>query len=294
MAAQNFILISPVRNEQDYIVRTIESVLQQTALPRKWVIVDDGSTDQTVEIVKGYQQSHPWIELISLKDRGYYFPGTGVVNVFNAGLAAIQTEEWDFVVKLDVDLSFEANYFAELLARFWADPKLGIASGITYLPAQRQQWKIESVLDDHPVGPSKMYRRSCFESIGGLLPVPGWDLADLLAAQMHGWSTRCWKDLMIKHYRPTGTRRQGRWARGVLQGRFEFRHGYAASYTVIKAVYNLLSGAHPVWTAGKIAGFSWAAFKRDPYIFDADMRGFLRQKQLKHLKQQLFRQTTPS
>ncbi|BDI04940.1 glycosyltransferase [Sphaerotilus microaerophilus] len=294
MTGNRYILISPVRNEQDYIVRTVESVVSQTRLPHKWVIVDDGSTDQTAEIVRNFQATYPWIHLVSLTDRGYYFPGTGVVTVFNAGLETIRNEEWDYVVKLDVDLSFEPDYFEELLKRFEADPKLGIASGITYLPAEGASWKMEAVLDDHPVGPSKMYRRTCFEAIGGLLPVPGWDLADLLAAQMKGWQTRCWKDLMIKHYRPTGTRRQGRWARGVLQGRFEYRHGYAPLYTLVKAVYNLIGGANPVWTAGKIAGYTLAVFKQDPFIFDAPMRSFLRQKQHEHLKQQLFRNTHPT
>lgn len=283
---RSYAIISPVRNEEDYIRRTIESVIQQTQLPVEWVIVNDGSTDQTEAIVREYMTRFEWIKLVTLKDRGYYFPGTGVVNVFNAGMAALHTQDWGFVVKLDVDLSFEPNYFAELLNRFERQPQLGMASGVTYL-REGDDWEMEPVQPDHPVGPSKVYRRECYDQIGGLKAIPGWDLADLLGAQMKGWTTVCFQDLMIKHYRPTGTRRDGLWSRSVLQGRFEFRHGYAAWYTVFKALYHLARSGQLVFALGKICGFCLAWFKSDPYLFDEDMRRFLRQKHAENFKTKL-------
>jgi biofilm PGA synthesis N-glycosyltransferase PgaC len=275
---KKYVVISPVRNEEDYIQRTYESVVAQTVRPVQWIIVNDGSTDKTEAMVQAYAAEHAWIKLVTLTDRGFYFPGTGVVNVFNAGLAAVSVAEWDFVVKLDVDLSFEPGYFEELLNRFEKNPKLGMASGVTFLESQGT-WVMEPVMEDHPVGPSKVYRRTCFEQIGGLKAVPGWDLADLLAAQMAGWQTMCFRDLMVKHYRPTGTRRDGLWARSVLQGRFEYRHGYAFWYTVLKAVFHLFGSASVVASAGKIYGYIYAVFARDDYIFEEDMRKFLRAKQ---------------
>jgi glycosyltransferase involved in cell wall biosynthesis len=275
-----YIIISPVRNEENYIQRTYESVVAQTLQPAQWVIVNDGSTDKTEAIVQNYVSEHDWIKLITLKDRGFYFPGTGVVNVFNAGMAEVTVQAWDFVVKLDVDLSFESNYFESLLDRFESNPDLGIASGVTFLE-QQSAWVMEPVMEDHPVGPSKVYRRTCFNQIDGLKPVPGWDLADLLAAQMAGWQTVCFRDLMIKHYRPTGTRREGLWARSVLQGRFEYRHGYAFWYTFLKAIFHLFGSASLVASGGKIYGYTYAVFARDKYIFEEDMRKFLRDKQRK-------------
>lgn len=275
-----YVVISPVRNEQDYIQRTYESLVSQTLLPLQWIIVNDGSTDDTEAMVLRYVAQHSWIKLITLKDRGYYFPGTGVVNVFNAGLAVVSQPDWEFVVKLDVDLSFEPNYFELLLNRFSDNPKLGMGSGVTYLESDKG-WVMEPVLDDHPVGPSKVYRRTCFEQIGGLKPVPGWDLADLLAAQMAGWQTACFKDLIVKHYRPTGTRREGLWARSVLQGRFEYRHGYAFWYTFLKAIFHLVGSGNFVASAGKVFGYMLAFVKKDEYIFEEKMRIFLRGKHAK-------------
>lgn len=282
----NYVIISPVRNEEDYIKLTLDSVVSQSRLPSEWIVVNDGSTDRTAEIVETYSKKFPWIKLMTLVDRGFYFPGTGVVNVFNAGYAAISVPDWSFVVKLDADLSFESDYFEKLLLKFEANPRLGIASGITYLP-QDDAWIREDVMPDHPVGPSKVYKRECWEGIGGLKPVPGWDLADLLAAQMKGWDTVCFDDLIIRHYRLTGSRRKGAWARNFLQGRFEYRHGYAFHYTCLKAVYHLMSKPPIVGSVAKVCGYLYAWITRDSFLFEEDMREFLRSKQAAYLKRKL-------
>jgi glycosyltransferase involved in cell wall biosynthesis len=282
----SYVIISPVRNEEDYVRLTLDSVAAQSKLPAEWIIVNDGSTDGTAGIVEEFAQRLPWIKLINLTDRGYYFPGTGVVNVFNQGYAAISAKDWDYVVKLDADISFAPDYFENLLQRFAANSRLGIASGITYLPKDGA-WIREDVLPDHPVGPSKVYKRQCWEVMGGLKPVPGWDLADLLGAQMNGWETACFDDLIVKHYRLTGSRRKGAWARNFLQGRFEYQHGYAFHYTCLKALYHVLSKPVIIGSLAKICGYLYARINGDEFLFEDDMRAFLRQKHKAVLKKKL-------
>lgn len=283
---KKYVIVSPVRNEEDYIRLTLDSVVGQTRRPAQWIIVNDGSTDATASIVEEYARDHPWIKLLTLSDRGYYFPGTGVVNVFNQGFAAIAVSDWGWVVKLDADLSFAPDYFEKLLERFDRNPRLGIASGITHLPLNGG-WVKEDVLPDHPVGPSKVYRRECWQMMGGLKPVPGWDLADLLSAQMNGWETAAFDDLVIRHYRLTGTRRSGVWARNFLQGRFEYRHGYAFHYSLLKAARKLFSKPIIVGSTARLAGYLYARIRHDDFLFEEDMRAFLRKKHRDVLRKRL-------
>jgi poly-beta-1,6-N-acetyl-D-glucosamine synthase len=281
-----YVIISPVRNEEEYVRLTLDSVVNQTVVPSEWIMVNDGSVDSTAEIIKEYIPKYPWIKLITLKDRGYYFPGTGVVNVFYKGYEQITTPDWEYVVKLDCDLKFDFSYFELLLKEFDKDSKLGIASGCTYLQSNGT-WVIEPVLEDHPVGPSKVYKRECWDQIGGLKPIPGWDLADLLAAQMNGWKTFCFKHLKIEHYRLTGSRRKGIWAPKFLQGKFEYKHGYTFNYTFLKSIYHFFSKPVIIGSIAKICGYLYARTKKEDYLFDEDMRIFLRKKHKSVFRQKL-------
>lgn len=278
MHKQKYVIISPVRNEEEYIEITIKSIIHQTILPTQWIIVNDGSKDRTLEIIEPYLIEYPWIKLINVADRGYYLPGKGVVETFYKGYDLIDFINWDFIVKLDCDLEFEPDYFKNLMAEFDKNPKLGIASGCTYIP-KNESFIREDVMKDHPVGPSKVYKKQCWESMNGLKPVPGWDLADLLKAQMNGWETRCFYDLQIKHYRLTGSRRKGIWAPKHLQGRFEYRQGYNFYYTLLKALNNILLKPAIIGSIGKITGYIYAFLNKEEYLFEKEMRSFLRKKQ---------------
>ena len=273
----SYIIISPVRNEEKWIEKTLKSVINQSVLPVEWILVNDGSKDRTAEIIESYQGKHPWIKLINLPDRGYYLPGAGVVNAFYKGFNNISFNEWDYIVKLDCDLEFEADYFERLLLKFFEDSKLGIASGCTYLPKKNKLIR-EPSQKDHPVGPSKVYRRKCWEDIQGLRPIPGWDLADLLTAQLKDWKTACYFELKIIHYRLTGSRRKGLWGPKHLQGRFEFRHGYSFGYTLLKAFRHLFSRPIIIGSMAKLSGYIYSAIKKEPYLFDLEVRKFLRKK----------------
>lgn len=282
MTERTYVIVSPVRNEEDFAALTLDSVLAQSVLPAQWVIVDDGSTDRTAEIVATYAARVPWIKLVKRPDRGFYYPGPGVVEVFNFGLASIDCKNWKFLVKLDMDLSFGESYFLELLNRFESKGRLGIASGFTVTKVNGR-WIPDRVRPDHPIGATKMYRRECFESSGGLLPVPGWDLADTLSAQMRGWTTEVFYELQLQHYRVTGSRRGANWSRSILQGRFEYGQGYFFLFTLLKALRNSLDTPAVVGSVGRVVGYLWAWLCRDDFLFPKDMRDYLREKQKKAL-----------
>jgi poly-beta-1,6-N-acetyl-D-glucosamine synthase len=282
----NYVIISPVRNEEVLIEKTIHSVANQTIRPSEWIMVNDGSTDKTAEIIVRYQSEYNWIKLINVADRGYYLPGKGVVETFYKGFNSISEKNWEYVVKLDCDLEFEPDYFETIFKKFSSNPKLGIASGCTYLPVNGKLI-MEPVQEDHPVGPSKVYKRECWNEFGGMIPVPGWDLADLLAAQMHGWETRCFIELKIIHYRLTGSRRSGVWAPKFLQGRFEYRHGYNFFYTLFKSAFHLFSKPVIIGSVAKVSGYLYSAFTKEDYLFEKDMRKYLRNKHKKFILSKL-------
>lgn len=285
-ATTKYVIISPVRDEEKFLEGTLESVIHQRILPAEYILVNDGSTDRTPEIIDKYTQKYPWIKRVDIKDRGYYLPGAGVVNAFYAGLQKVTVQDWDYLVKLDCDLSFESDYFERLLAEFDQNPKLGLASGCTYI--QRAESLIqEKAQEDHPWGASKVYKRACYDQMGGIKAIPGWDLADVLSAQMHGWQTRCFFDLVLIHHRPTGGRRSGLTGGFFLHGRNLYRFGYSFLYTFLKGIYRLTD--RPVFLAGAgiIAGYLFAFLKREEFIFEKDMRRFLRKKHRRDLLKRL-------
>lgn len=276
---EKYIIISPVRNEEALVESTINCVLQQTVKPIEWIIVNDGSTDSTQKIVEKYTSVYPWIKLINLTDRGYYYPGTGVVNVIKKGFEQITDHQWDFLVKLDCDVTMEPEYFENILNEFKKNPKLGVASGAIYLVDDDHKQTKEKSQYDHPWGASKIYRKKCFGDIKGWKAIPGWDLADLLSAQMNGWETRCFDEYKILHHRESGYRRSGFTSGKFLLGRFLYRYGYNFLYTVFKGLYRLFERPVIIGGLSLIAGYIFAFVKREDRLFDKDMRKFLRKKQ---------------
>ncbi len=276
-----YIIISPVRNEEAFVESTINSVCNQTIKPVEWIIVNDGSTDSTKEIIIPYTLKHQWIKLINIEDRGYYYPGTGVVNVIKKGFENISSNGWDYIVKLDCDITVEPDYFEKIFREFSRNDKLGIASGAVYLTNGKTEVKEKSQFD-HPWGASKIYRRQCFNDIKGWKAIPGWDLADLLGAQMNGWETRCFDDFKILHYRESGSRRGGFTSGKFLLGSFLYRYGYSFTYTFFKGIYRLTERPYIIGGFSLIAGYLYAFVKNEEKLFDREMRKFLRKKQKKY------------
>jgi glycosyltransferase involved in cell wall biosynthesis len=278
-----YVVITPARDEEVTIEGTIRSMLAQTIAPRRWLIVDDGSTDGTREIVRSWLARCAWLELVERSDRGFRALGGGVVEAFEAGLALVRNEAFDFVVKLDADLSFQPDYFESLLRRFDADPALGMASGKTFLLRDGRK-TLEWCHDEHVRGPAKMYSRECFEAIGGLRPVRGWDMIDETTAQMRGFATRSFLELELIHHRPIDARQPS-----VLRSRFEmgrlYHHlGYHWLYHLVRCLRSALQD-YPRVVGGVLlwGGYLRAAIGREAKC-DADYVAYVRKRQLERFR----------
>jgi poly-beta-1,6-N-acetyl-D-glucosamine synthase len=200
-----YIVISPVKDEERYVELTLESVTKQTVLPAVWVIVNDGSRDRTSEIIHGYADRFSFIRVIDSKNSGSRQPGAAVIHAFEKGYESIRSEDYDIIVKLDCDLSFEPDYFERLLAHFQDDPQLGIASGVYLDITTANTWRMVSMPVYHAFGACKVIRRACFEQIGRFVTARGWDTVDEIRALTRGWTTRHFTDLVVKHHKPEGS-----------------------------------------------------------------------------------------
>ncbi len=200
------IIITPTRNEEKTIRTTIECMIKQTILPAKWVIVNDGSTDETEKIVlEYYNEKYPFIEYVKLADRGYRKPGKGVVEVFYEGLKKVGQIEYDIIAKFDGDLEFPPDVLEKISQAFNDDPILGITGGDIY-ERNKEQGPYEKLYypEGYVCGPNKFYRKKCFEDINGLIFRSGWDGVDIIRANMKGWKTRALGSLKIYHLKNTG------------------------------------------------------------------------------------------
>lgn len=199
-----YILISPVKDEEKYIERTIQAILKQTVRPHKWIVVDDGSRDRTHAIVAEYARKYDWIVLVSVVRDAARQPGPGIIRAFNVGYALVKDMAFDFIVKFDCDIEFPPDYFEQLIARFKQDDKLGIASGI-YLEKKGDKWVPVTMPAYHAAGQTKMVRAKCFADIGGFVVSRGWDTVDEIRAQAMGWKTRHFEELFFYHLKPEGS-----------------------------------------------------------------------------------------
>ena len=206
LSQTNYVVVSPVRNEEAYIRFTLDCMVRQTILPKEWVIVNDGSTDRTGSIIDEYARQYSWIRVVHRVNRGFRKAGGGVVDAFNEGYQTIQSSDWDFVVKLDGDLSFQPDYFEKCFANFASDPRLGVGGGVICNVVNGIE-ELEKCPAFHVRGATKIYRRGCWDAIGGFWPAPGWGQMDGSSTSEHGWgwTTKSFPDLHILHHRYTGT-----------------------------------------------------------------------------------------
>jgi poly-beta-1,6-N-acetyl-D-glucosamine synthase len=203
--ASRYVIVSPVKDEAPHIALTLRSVVEQQVQPLRWVIVDDGSADGTAEIVERWALEHPFITLLRSGPGSVRNTGRAEVLAFNRGFDTLVGADFDFVVKLDGDLSFGSDYFEKLLERFDRDPALGIASGVYLEEGGDGEWRVVGMPSYHAFGASKVVRRRCFEEIGGFAVTPGWDTADEIRAWGRGWTTGHFRDLEVKHHKPEGS-----------------------------------------------------------------------------------------
>lgn len=237
ITAPKYIIISPVKDEQKYLESTIHSVLNQTVKPLKWIIVDDGSQDETPNILNEYRRQCDWIKVLRLNKETKRQPGSAVIHAFNKGYELIKDENFDFIVKLDCDLRFGPDYFEKIFLKFEADDNLGIASGV-YLENKGKGPLPVEMPDYHAAGASKIIRSQCFGAIGGFTSEKGWDTVDEIKAQSQGWKTGHFKEIFFYHLKNEGS--------GIGNIRTNKMHGEIYYLTGGSKLFFLLKLAHRI------------------------------------------------
>jgi glycosyltransferase involved in cell wall biosynthesis len=279
--AIKYVIITPARDEEKHIEETIRSVTSQTILPTEWIIVDDGSSDKTAEIAKRYSLRFPWIHVVCRPNRGTRKSGGGVVEAFYEGYKAVQQNDWEFIVKLDADLTFSPDYFQKCFDNFEYEPRLGVGGGDIYHEIGEAS-TLEVNPKFHVRGATKIYRRACWEAIGGLLQAPGWDTIDEVKANMLGWKSHSFGELHVIHHRPTGT------ADGVLRDRIKhgvacYISGYHPLFLAASCVSRLVQRPYVAGSAAICYGFIKGYWTRIPRVNDTRLIKYLRAQQLRRL-----------
>jgi biofilm PGA synthesis N-glycosyltransferase PgaC len=278
---RQYVIVSPVRDEEEYIQQTILGVVQQTMRPVEWIIVDDGSRDRTGEIMDAYAKEYPWIRTVHRADRGRRIPGSGVMEAFYDGYNGLKSKDWEFIVKLDGDVGLPPDYFEQCFERFNKDPKLGMCGGMMYCH-KGGQLKLETHPEFHVRGPIKLYRRQCWEAIGGLIKAPGWDTVDEVQANRFGWRTKSFVEIKVVHRRPTGAV-QGVWRDGVKMGRAAYVCGYHPVFMLVKCAKRMFAKPYVMSSIAHGYGFFSGYFKGIPQFEDRGLIRYLRTQQIQRL-----------
>jgi len=287
MTDSSYILLTAARNEADHIGQTIESVAAQTCPPRRWLIVSDGSTDATDQIVSDAAAKHPFIELLRVDadaERNFGSKATAI----NEGYRRLSGEACGYIGILDADVSFEPNYYEEVISRFQTDSKLGIAGGV-----------LTDIVDGKPVrqltdpdwsvsGPVQMFRRECFAEIGGYLPLRGGiDAAAEVMARMKGWTVRAFPEITALHHRQTGTENHSRTGIFFHRGLEDCRLGYHPLFFTARALLRFRECPFFVGSLMMLCGYVWAAMTGSPKKVSPDFIRFFRQEQMGRLRSRL-------
>jgi Glycosyltransferases, probably involved in cell wall biogenesis len=280
-----YVLITPAHNEEAFIEKTLASMVAQTRLPERWVIVDDGSTDRTAQIVESYVSRHRWIELFrrpARSDRSF----AGKVHAFNAGLERVRTLEFEVIGNLDADLSFDPDYLHFLIGKFAADPRLGVA-GTPFTEDDGYDTARDSFEgENHVAGGCQLFRRRCFEEVGGYIANPpgGIDWIAVTTARMKGWKVRSFSEKRFHHYRTLGTAGRGPLRALFSYGEKDYYLGGSPVWQLFRVAYRITK--RPVLMGGLalLSGYIWAALRRVNRIVSPELMRFHRHEQMKKLR----------
>jgi poly-beta-1,6-N-acetyl-D-glucosamine synthase len=297
-----YIVVSPVRNESEYLERTIQSVVNQTLRPAQWILVDDGSTDGTPDIIRRWADKCSWILPVHRHSVGRPSAGSlpltprthrerqssrgkrafdaKEIEAFLDGYTRV-TSDWEFLVKLDGDVSFQPSYFEDCFREFSTDPGLGIGGGVV-CHQFKGELRVEPIPQFHVRGATKIYRRMCWEQIGGVVRGAGWDTIDEVKANMLGWSTRSFPDIKVVHHRHTGSA-NGAWRNAVKNGNWSYVSGYHPLYMLARFTNRLLKKPFVVGSVGLLWGFLLGYVRNTPQIDDRKLIRYLRGQQLRRL-----------
>jgi poly-beta-1,6-N-acetyl-D-glucosamine synthase len=268
-----YAVVTPVRNERRNLAALEECLAAQATPPDRWLIVDDGSTDGTLDLAREAATRHAWIHVLSLEARSEQRRGGPVVRSFTAGVRGLG-ELPDVVVKVDADVTFAEDYFERLLAVFVNEPDLGIASGVCH-ELENQEWKPIFGTRSHVWGAMRAYRRQCLELVMPLEEREGWDELDALKARLEGWRTRVLVELPFRHHRKMG-KRDGRRRVWLAQGETAHYMGYRFLYLLARTAYRVVREPEAVLM---LVGWAGAAIRRRPRVADARVREYLREQQ---------------
>ncbi|MGY3451450.1 glycosyltransferase family 2 protein [Bradyrhizobium sp. USDA 4353] len=277
--SRRYLLISPCRDEADYLRRTLDSVAAQSVPPALWIVVDDGSSDDTPQILDEYAQRLPCLRVVRRADRGGRKVGPGVIEAFYAGLDTVRLEDFDYVCKLDMDLDLPARYFELLMERMEADPRVGTTSGKPwFVHPQTGALEPEVCGDEMSVGMTKFYRVACFQEIGGFVRQVMWDGIDCHRCRMLGWIAESIDSeaLRFVHLRPQGASHKGIWTGRLRKGFGQYFMGTSPLYHVAVAVYHLPAYPALIGSMAMLWGYFRSWLKGLPRYDDLEFRHFLR------------------
>lgn len=278
-----YVIITPARNEAEFIELTLKSVVAQTVKPTKWVIVSDGSTDGTDEIVSGYAAQYPWIELVRMPERRErHFAGK--VYAFNAGYSRVKELDYAVIVSMDADISFEGDYFAFLLARLAADSRLGIVG--TRFREGELTYDFRFSSTDHVSGACQMFHRLCFESIGGYQPLKsgGIDVTAVLSARAKGWQTRTFTEKSCVHHRKMGTAQYAGYRARLNIGHKDYLLGSHPVWEVFRCIYQMRQKPYVIGGTLIAAAYFWDLLRGVERSMPDDLIQFRQKDQMSRLK----------
>jgi glycosyltransferase involved in cell wall biosynthesis len=281
-----YVLITPARNEEAYIEKTIQSVISQTVLPEKWVIVSDGSTDRTDEIVKQYIAENAWIELIRMpehRDRQF----AAKVHCFNAGYEKVKDVKYDIIGNLDADISFEEDYFEFLLSKFKGDQGLGVTGTPFVEDGKHYDYQFTNI--EHVSGACQLFRRECFEEIRGYVPIKGGgiDWTAVTTARMKGWKTRTFTEKVCFHHKKMGTGNTSALMTSFRQGYKDYFLGGHPLWQLFRTIYQMSKKPYIIGGLLLFFGYNWAYISRVERPVSQELMEFHRREQIQRLKKAL-------
>ena len=280
----SYVLITPARNEEAFVEKTLESMVRQTVLPVKWVIVNDGSTDATAHIVSRYLEKNPWIELVNLPQRRErHFAAK--VHAFNAGRERLQNVEYDLIGNLDGDVSLDADHFEFLLGKMKSDPRLGV-SGTIFREENYSSATDSFEGQNHVSGQCQLFRRECFEEIGGYCPnkAGGIDWIAVASARMKGWKTTSFREKSFFHYRHLGTAERSVFAAMFSYGEKDYYLGGHPLWELFRLTYRMAKRPYFIGGLALGLGYGWAMLRRAKRPISKDLMKFHRKEQMRKLK----------
>jgi len=274
MSLVRYAVVTPAHNEGVHLPRLAECMRAQTVIPTQWIIVDNGSTDDTAQVAAEITSALPWARSIFMPKDDEAPRGAPVVRAFHAGLDAL-AENAQVVMKLDADVTFETDFFARIMDAFASDANLGITGGLCWEQDASGTWKPEHVSREHVRGATRAYRATCLADVLPLEERMGWDGIDELRARVAGWDTRSLDDLPFWHHRTLGARER-RWDKWIGQGRMAYYMGYRTWYLGARTVFRSLREPRAI---AMLWGFGSAALRRERRYPDPKVRAYLRRQQ---------------